>query len=915
MIHARNLCIVFLSLILWAGCREDLSAQTKTSILGRVTDRENGEAIAAATVRIEELSLVALTDGQGNFSIRDVPQGTYLLTFSYLGYSPAARTVKASSGKEHFIEVQMERMSYELDEVVVMPVHRTHEGSSSSTLTQTALEYIQPSSLSDVLQLLPGYLSYDATLSSKEQMYARQAGRDGNTALGTAVISNGAPLSNNATLLRLPDDKVNDRSTVGGGVDLRQISTDHMEQVEVVQGISSVKYGDMSSSLVILKPKSGVSPLSVRLKADPLNKLFYAGKGFSLGQRAGTLHIGADITQGRPDVRDNLQKYTRISFQASYAQKGSLAGRGLSNHLTLSYVGTIDSQKNDPDLTPRTDKYQSYFNRVSLSYNGFWDINARAINHIEAVFSADYTSQILRREMTVAPNGILPYPSATQPGEHEGTYLPAQYLSRYKNEDRPLSLFARVNAVGIYSPGRTTHRLMVGGEAAMDKNLGAGMVYDAATPPYPASSYASRERAYRDVPAMVRYSLFAEEKLLASLGRHKIAVVAGVRLSALGNLPAGYRMRGRLYGEPRVNATWDLPSFSIGGNTLQISLRGGYGQQVKMPTLDYLYPQTGYNDVIVLNYYSQNAANRLLWTYTSVCERTNSELSPNRNIKYEAGADFTLGGGYRLSFTLFREQSGSGFDYRTRYYSLPYLKRSSLAHPVEGKPVLEDFVAVEDTLLLSYSTPMNSERTVKKGIEYSLTIPEISALRTSITINGAYYHTLYDNSLPMQKYPSGLYMGKPYPYVGVYDWDYGTLYQQANTNVWLNTHLPRFRLYFSTMVQIVWLSSSRSKQFSGLPTSYIGKDGIERPFYPEMADDPAFSSIVLSFSDGYFRTNRAPVSASLNLKASKEIGKHLKASFFVNRLWDYNPRYRTNLGTESRRWVVPFFGAEIQLKL
>lgn len=210
---------------------------------------------------------------------------------------------------------------------------------------------------------------------------------------------------------------------------------------------------------------------------------------------------------------------------------------------------------------------------------------------------------------------------------------------------------------------------------------------------------------------------------------------------------------------------------------------------------------------------------------------------------------------------------------------------------------------------------MNSERTVKNGLEYSITIPEIPVIRTSVTINGAYYRSLYDNSLPMQKYPGGLYMGKPYPYVGVYDWDYSTFREQFNTNIWLNTHIPRFKLYFSAMVQMVWFSRSWSKKFSGLPTSYISMDGIERPFLPEMASDPQFSSIILSFSDGYFQPNKTPVSVSLNLKASKEIGKNLKASFFVNRLWDYNPRYRTNLNTETRRWVVPFFGAEMQIKL
>ena len=116
------------------------------------------------------------------------------------------------------------------------------------------------------------------------------------------------------------------------------------------------------------------------------------------------------------------------------------------------------------------------------------------------------------------------------------------------------------------------------------------------------------------------------------------------------------------------------------------------------------------------------------------------------------------------------------------------------------------------------------------------------------------------------------------------------------------------------MIQVVWTSRSWSKKFSGLPTSYIGKDGIERSFTPDMASDPAFSSIVLTFSDSYFEPNVSPVSVSLNLKASKEIGKNLKASFFVHRLWDYNPRYRTHLNTETRRWVIPFFGAEVQMK-
>lgn len=901
-----------LTVFLFSAFPGEVSAQNKITVEGHVTDKKTGEPIVFATVRIDELSVVTVTDEKGRFAMHNIPRGAYHMTVSYLGYSPVNLEIDAKENVR--LDIRMEPQSLDLAEVTVMAVSKPTSGTSSSTITQAALEYIQPSSLSDIFQLLPGYLSTDSNISGKEQMASRQAGSDANTALGTAIISNGAPMSNNATLFRLPDDKASDRSTVGGGVDLRQISTDHMEQVEVVQGISSVKYGDLSSGVVILKPKSGVAPLSIRIKADPLNKLFYVGKGFSLGKKSGSLYLGLDVTQGRPDVRDNLEKYTRISFQANYTKKSAFLGGSLANNLTLYYIGTLDSQKNDPDLTPKTDKYSASFNRFMLTYNGLWDVNTKAINHMELVVSADYTSSILRRDMIVAPNGVIPYPTATIPGEHEGAYLPAQYLSHYKNEDQPFSFFAQINAVNIFTAKRTTNRLMMGLETGIDKNLGRGMLYDAAFPPYPTSTYASRPRPYNDVPAMVRTAFFAEEKFMAPIGGSRLAITAGIRLTMLGNLPGGYELQGRVYPEPRVNATWTFPSVSVGNTSLTIALRGGYGRQIKMPTLDYLYPQESYNDVIVLNYYSQTEANRVLWTNTSVTDRTNPALKPNKNSKYEAGMDFTLGK-YIFSFTAFREESTSGFAYRTRYYSFPYTKYTTLKEPVEDKPSLSDFNTEEATLLLSYATPMNSERTVKNGLEYSITIPEIPVIRTSVTINGAYYRSLYDNSLPMQKYPGGLYMGKPYPYVGVYDWDYSTFREQFNTNIWLNTHIPRFKLYFSAMVQMVWFSRSWSKKFSGLPTSYISMDGIERPFLPEMASDPQFSSIILSFSDGYFQPNKTPVSVSLNLKASKEIGKNLKASFFVNRLWDYNPRYRTNLNTETRRWVVPFFGAEMQIKL
>ena len=49
-------------------------------------------------------------------------------------------------------------------------------------------------------------------------------------------------------------------STVFVGTDLRQISADNIDNVEVVRGIPSAEYGDLTSGLVIVHSKVGLTP-------------------------------------------------------------------------------------------------------------------------------------------------------------------------------------------------------------------------------------------------------------------------------------------------------------------------------------------------------------------------------------------------------------------------------------------------------------------------------------------------------------------------------------------------------------------------------------------------------------------------------------------------------------------------------
>lgn len=143
-----------------------------------------------------------------------------------------------------------------------------------------------------------------------------------------------------------------------------------------------------------------------------------------------------------------------------------------------------------------------------------------------------------------------------------------------------------------------------------------------------------------------------------------------------------------------MNLGYTYSGMQIGKWESALTIRGGYGEQVKFPTLDMLYPDRVWFDEIAANYYSQTPENRFLWVNTQVKNRENPKLSVNRNKKYEIGAAWQVGD-FRLNLTYFHELSNSGFESAANYFSFQYTKYDNpgcLIWP--GKPGIEDFLPV-----------------------------------------------------------------------------------------------------------------------------------------------------------------------------------------------------------------------------
>ena len=343
--------IKFCLLILLLLCKATSIIGQSYTVKGKVITDHDGEAASFAIVSIQNQELRTLCDINGNFELRNIPAGKHTLEVECLGYAKLKKSIVVS--KTQSIQLQLQSSSFALPEFEVM-AKRSRKG--KVVIDEAALEYIQPTSLADVMLLLPGSVYKENNLTQFSQISSRQVGTDANTSLGVGIVTDGAPVSNDGIRSQLVgitegsgtyDSEVRSRTGINQGTDMRYISTDHIQSVEFTRGISSARYGNLSSGMISISSKHGVTPLRVRLKTDLKNKLIYMGKGFRLGEKAGTLHAGIDYLYSIDDIREEMDKFSRLTGQLYYNNKVKVGGYNLDLDARLSQTITTSKMKKD----------------------------------------------------------------------------------------------------------------------------------------------------------------------------------------------------------------------------------------------------------------------------------------------------------------------------------------------------------------------------------------------------------------------------------------------------------------------------------------------------------------------------------------------------------------------------------------
>ena len=887
-------------------------AQNGLIISGYFKDATDSTAISDATVQIAETGQWAITDANGYFRFTDLNNGNYTLLARMLGYSPVQISVSTSSLPDTVF--YLFPLSVELETVTVTA--REAALGSVSQIENYAIRHTQPVSLADVLQLVPGQLAQNPELGNVAQFTIRQAPTNAAAqrmnALGTALIMDGAPISNNANLQAntnilnaAPGSLPPFSSVAGRGLDLRSIPADLIESVEVIRGIPSARHGDLSAGAVLVNTRLGAYQPKVLVRVNPTVRQFSFGVGKKLGKN--TLNTELDLTTALTDPRNDLDQYTRANLQIGWANR--LGIFDLQHRLTL--FTTLDETREAPedDVTRRRN-----FNRdrgFRLNSQGRWRQENAFLDEMQYTFSLSYQHQesFFQEQIT---RDIFPVTDALADTTRPGEFGRSTYLNQTTVDGRPLNAYLRLEVGKGLSFWQSSHRFLAGAEWRHDSNGGNGRQFDPKNPPRQNYSMGDRPRSYADIPHMNQLGLYFTDRWSWQLNNRNLLVDWGFRADIM------YRPR-----QPGVEASQQEDKwFFVPAPRINASLtlgkgwqaRAGFGVMAKMPTLSYLYPNPVFFDLVNFNYFAPNPAERLVILTTRKITPNTGALRPYQSKKWEAGIDYRPDSeGWNFSWSFFREQIDDAYQILRQILPIENREFEAVDFPEGQPPVLSPEPVAIDTFMAAYDLPENNLAINSRGFDFALQTPRIKTIRTSFNLTGALLHTKSEQTTPFLDANRAVFSNQFSGRVPIYPAGQGQEVMRFNTSLRLIHHIPALKFIVSGLVQTVWIEQNRLFSYSDVPEAYLSRDGEQTVLSEETLNDELLQELGRTINPESFQWQRRSPLWLFNIRLTKEWAPQRGFAFFVNNLVNSRPFFTSNIsGFQVARNQPEFtFGAEI----
>ena len=819
-------------------------------ITGRVIEKGSGKPVEFATIVILETERWAVTAADGTFALRNLPPGNGTIEISCLGYVTHREKI-AVSGNRKDVVFSLAEDNLTLAEVVVTAQDVSSSAATSRHIDKAALEQMQVMNVSDITSLLPGgATAIKSTLTDEQRIAIRsEASEAGNASFGTAIEVDGVRLSSNSAF--------NDLATGSSlkGVTTNNIASSNVESVEVISGIASVEYGDMTSGVVRIHTKKGVTPWSVTMSTSPSNKQLSLSKGFSLGTgrsgaSLGVLNASAEYTRSVADRLSPYSAYDRKQLTLNWSnslEKGIISGTPL--RITAGITGNLGGRNTSADPDAYKDTWTILRdNTVRGNLKFDWLLSKSWITNFELSASISYSDKFQRENTDYSSAGS----KAVLHGREEGYFVARTYeedpsaavlliprgywYNEMRLDDRPMNYRIGMKANWARNFGTVNNKVKAGADFTGDKNFGIGEhTADISTAPE------FREYRYCDQPWMYNAAVYLEDNLMIPVGKGRINLIAGLRSDNTYIKGSAYGLTSSL--SPRANFKYSLFPPGEGGQLLRdLSFKGGWGRSVKLPSASVLYPQPGYLDI--RTYAAPTASDGSsyqTWYIHPYTTEYNAALKWQYNDQAEIGVDADLAGN-KISLTAFRSETRHSYEMTREYEAMTYhyIQTSApCAIPADNRAYAVDratgTVTVSDksgVLPSEVLSGVNFSRfipvsfadnapspVIRYGLEWVVDFKKIESLNTKFRIDGTWYSYRWLDCDYAAYYPSNFssyqgISGTPYKYVG---WYYGgnsnangQEQRTLRTNLTVTTNVPSVRMVLSLKVEGSLLRYSRS---------------------------------------------------------------------------------------------------------
>ena len=873
------------------------------------------QPVAGAACLLTDYGIFAITDGDGKARLEKVPAGDATLSIQMLGFEDFTEMMRFRSDSTFTVRIQESTLA--LEEVVVTAKSSAAGSSTSSNIGRMAIDHLQATSLKDIMQLLPGQLMTSSDMTSEEKLTIRTLNSStANNAFGTSIMVDGVPMSDNTSIA----DKVSG-SSGGSGVDLRQISADNIESVEVIRGIPSAEYGDLTSGAVVVNTKAGYTPFEVRTKVNPttLNSSF--GKGWKFSDKAGSLNVNADYARASGDPRTKNRSFDRISGGLTYSNTIN----GIWNITTkLNFNSIIDLRTADPDLLVEGTETSQQQYTLRLTHNGRLSLNKKLSRSLTYALGFTLTNSESRTSSIVSAGGGLPVITSLTDGYYQVPYLTDSYRAGGGTSSRPRNFYAKVGNVFTANTETLRQRFNMGAEYRWESNKARGFYNDDDFMPLRPTSN-GRPRPYFDIPSLNQASAYFEDNLTWDITKTiELKVQGGVRFDMLQpGLPEQVQSI-----SPRFNGSLRL--------TPWLTFRGGWGQSNKTPGLSHLYPEPKYTDREAASYLPSDASRQLVVYNTRVTEvERNNTLKNATNSKTEIGFDMNFKNGMSVSVVAYRDYMKNGFGNLTEYsvyYANYYTAQQGILLDKDNRPYIDwKNPARVDTVFTTSGRIGNTQASLDRGVEFDINFGQIKPIRTSVLLSGAWMETQTWSTGRNFSSPSGIPASSVYAQGGSNTPPFKLEYpsglsrsidRRFSANLRLVCNIPRMKMVISASNQVIFYTYRHTTNQQSDPFGWIDTDLSYHEITQAMLADPDYriKGILLSAQ----RRNPAdsqPVTQPpiwlMNMRLTKDVSKSFGFSFFVNNAFFYMPYQASSYsGTLTERNTGTFsFGVEMYVKI